>query len=597
MSKIEEILNGYANSKYDAFNFFGFISPPETEEQYCWARECGYTNLGFYYAPFSEESLKEALDLAEKNNLKINWLGENFVAEDRDYADHKAFDGVYVDEPLSIGDLEKLSNELDVFQEKYPTKNFYVNLVHMSGRSWELYSKYFKENFLSKVIGRKLVCGDIYPLREPDQNGKTMVPFLEYVRSIGKLAVESDSEMSFFVQTIAMHGNGWGHPARRPSTEDIRFLHYVILSCGATGFSHFCYMSPGCPPYTGEFKEEDYSCIHPDGYRTEIWYSVQKVVEEFKKFENIALKFHWKGIMPVYGSQTEVRSDNFDELSEYVASHSYIKSVSAQQDLLVGCFEDDDGNIGFTLVNFSDPYKKLQNFVTIQFDCTEPIAVIKDGEVNEVFLENGIYSVALQPGEGQYLILPKGNIAQLQIVSKEEPIPEYLQAPKQWCWAENFANAFGNFLDTYNVYGTGNSHFEYLDSGYPEGGSGRVVRFYTSTKVEKDWSCYKFHLPDIPYDESKKLVFKMYFTQSAFAASFCCDHMIKEYPGVYASTLERYGEWTWLSVPLKALWHEGLTVLKEVSMCIGNGIPYGTSAYLDEILLCNIEENEQEENL
>lgn len=595
MDRIENILKAYADGKQDAFKFYGFISPPETDEQYRWAKECGYTHLELFYAPHRDGRMEKALELAEKNGLKIVWLGENFVSQPRPYADHPAFDGIYVDEPLSIGDLEKLSKELDEYLEKYPEKEFYVNFARMNGRSWDVYSGYFKDHFLSKVK-TKTVSGDIYPLREPNKNGETMVPFLDYIRRIGKLAVESGSEMYFFVQTMAIHGHNWGHPARRPSWEDIRFLHYVILSCGAQGFQHFCYMSPGGPPYTGEFTQEDYACIHPETLeRTEIWYSVQKVIAEFKKFQNIALKFHWKGIMPVYGNQAESPCENFNEIGEYVQAHSYIQSITAQQDLLIGCFEDDDGNVGFTLVNFCDPYLKQQNSVSIEFNFTEPIAVIKDGEVTTVAIENGVYTTVLAPGEGQYLILPKQGEAKLQIVQKEELTPVYLLPPEKVCWKEEFVR--GNQVDTYNVYGGGNSHFEFMESGYPEGGSGRVVRLYTSTNREKDWATYKFHLPNIPYDENKKLVFKMYFNASAFSASVSCDHMEKAYPSAEINTLERYGSWTWFDVPLKALQHGDLTALSEVTMCIGNGIPYGTVAYLDEILLCDIEKTKQEENV
>lgn len=601
MSKIDDLLQSYENGKQDAFLFFGFISPPETEEEYRWIKECGYTHIGLYHMSDREKDVEDAriqkaVELAQKNGFKIVWMGQNFVRFDQPFADNDAFDGIYVDEPLSIGDLRKLSDELVVFQERYPNKSFHVNFPHIEGYSWDVYAGYFKDNFLARS-NHRTVSGDIYPLREPNTEGVTMISFLNYIRRIGKFAVESDSAMYFFVQTISMHGSGWGYPARRPTTEDIRFLHYVILSCGAQGFQHFCYMSPGHPPYTGEFKEDDYSCIHQDGYRTEIWYAAQKVIAEFKKFENIALKFHWKGVMPVYGTEAETKCRNFDDLREYVASHSYIQSVSATQDLLVGCFEDDGQNVGFTLVNFSDPYKKQENAVSIRLNCTEPIAVIKDGEVNKVQLENGVYNTVLQPGEGQYIILPKESSAQMQIISKEMPKPEYLNEPVGCCWREDFANEVGNFIDTYNIYGTGNSHFEYIKSGYPDGGSGRVARLYTTAEKDKDWSTYKFYLPNIPYDENKKLVFKIYFNQGAFTASVRCDHMVDAYRGVIANTLERYGKWTWFSVPLKALWHEGLTVLKEVTMCIGNGIPYGTSAYLDEILLCDMEINELEEKV
>lgn len=599
MRKIDDILNGYASGKQDTFKFFGFISPPETEEQYRWAKECGYTHLNlFHYWDRARETenarIQNAVELAGRNGLKIVWMGHDFVKYEQPFANSDAFDGIYADEPLSIGDLEELSSELTAFQENYPDKNFYVNLVAMRGRSMDVYTKYFGEHFLKKAL-KRTVSSDLYPLREPDENGKTMDSFLDCIRRIGKLAIETDSEMYFFVQTIGIHGRGWAHPARRPSTEDIRFLQYVILSCGARGFQHFCYMSPGRPPYSGEFTEQDYSCIDPDGNRTEIWYSAQKVIAEFKKFENIALKFHWKGIMPVYGTQATERSNNFDELGEFVASHSYIKSISAQQDLLVGCFEDDDGNVGLTLVNFSDPYKKLSNSVSVQFNTAEPIAVIKDGDVSTIGLENGIYNAVLHPGEGQFLILPKGEVANLQIVCKEEVTPEYLREPPKWDWKETFSNEVGNFIDTYNIYGSGNSHFEYIKTGYPVGGSGRVARLFTTTQKDKDWSSYKFYLPDISYDENKRLVFKMYFDISAFRVDVSCDNMITQCNKLYIDTMERYGEWTWLSIPLKDIWYDGLTVLKEITMCIGNGIPYGTSAYLDEILLCDIDTNKQEE--
>ncbi len=586
-NRITDILDRYGQGEQDSFKFIAFWSPPITDEHYSWVKECGYTHLIIdrkYDAEYGSAKMGEAVHLAGKYGLKAILSTGDFLTAEHPYADEPSFDGAYEDEPLSIGDLEKHSKGLYEFQKKYPGKCFYVNLVRLNGRSWDVYSEYFKKLFLIEA-DRKTVSGDIYPLREPDASGNTMVPFLDYIRRIGKLAAETDSEMYFFVQTIAMHGNGWGHPARRPTWEDIRFLQYVILSCGARGFQHFCYMSPGLPPYTGEFREEDYACVHPKGYRTEIWYAAQKVIAEFKQFENIFLKFSWKGIMPVYGSTGE-QCENFDELGEYVKGHSYVKDVKAEKALLIGCFEDADGNVGFSLVNFTDPYAGQNNQISITFRCMEEIAVIKNGQVRTQQLEDGVYSVTLDPGEGQFVILPKQDEAMLSVITKKEEKPSYLSAPEGCLWKEDFS--IGNQLDTYNVYGSGNSHFEFLEKGYPEGGCGRVVRLYTSTGKEKDWSTYKISLPDIPYDANQKLVFKMYFTESAFTMSVSYDHMKKMCRSVECNTLERYGRWTWLDVPLKEIRQDGLSTLSEVTICIGAGIPFGTVAYMDEILLCDM---------
>lgn len=590
MSRIENILRGYESGKRDAFKFYGFVSPDVTDEQYRWAKECGYTHLQAFYQVHGDEKFEEALELAQKYGMKLVWIGMGFMDKDRPYATHPALDGVYVDEPLSVGDLEVLVEEMKVFQEKYPDKYFYVNLVGMTGRSWEIYSKYFKENFLSQV-NYPVASSDGYALREPDVNGEnTFTSILENIREIGELAADTNSEMYYFIQTMSIHGDSWhNHPARHPSTEDIRFQHYMVLSCGATGFAHFCYKTPDRRSNgEGEFLQEDYACVETDGTRTPIWYSTKEVVSEFKRFENIALKFKWKGILPVYGALVEKRSQNFEDLTKYVRAHSYIKEVEAQQDLLIGCFEDKDGNVGFTLVNFCDPYHKKENPIYLKLDANTSIALIKNGEVEIIELVDGVYSAVLQPGEGQFLIIPKDKEAKVETYEKEIPTPAYLTPPEGYCWKEDFSAEIGHFVDTYNIYGSGNSHFEFMESGYPEGGNGRVVRLYSSTKKDKDWSTFRIKLPNIPNDANKKLVFRMYFCSGAFVIYASCDHMNPNYNKVGTGVLERVGEWTWFEVPIKGLAHPDVPFISEVTICIGNGVPFGTSAYIDEIWLCDM---------
>lgn len=594
MTRMEQMLRQYADGTPEHFKFVAFWSPPITVEHYGYVKQCGYTHLLIdqkYDALFGTEKMGQAVALAGKQGLKAILSGENFVAYPHPYAQEPAFDGVYVDEPLSIGDLEKLTTELEQFQEQYPGKCFYVNLVGMNGESWNVYSRYFSENYL-KIAQRKTVSGDIYPLREPNESGVTMTSFLDYVSRVSRLGVQTDSERLFFVQTIAMHGAGWAHPARRPSYEDIRFLHYVLLSCGITGFQHFCYMSPGLPPYEkGEFREQDWACIHPDGHRTEIWYHAQKVMAELKRFENIAMKFRWKGIMPVTGTEQTEMCENFRDLEEYVQSHSYIRELSASKDLLIGCFEDDQGNVAFSLVNFADPYRHEKNNVCICLDTDETIGVIRNGEVETRSLADGVFRTVLEPGEGQLLLIPRGRKPQLTVWKKPTETPAYLKLPGKCVWRDDFT--VGNQLDTYNPFGSGLSHFEFMQQGYPAGGSGRVARLYSTTVKEKDWSTYKIYLPDIAYDMNKALVLKLWFTQSAFSVSVGCDHMIKENPCVSVNTLERYGRWTYLTVPLKDIWVKGMEKLSCVSMCIGDGTPYGTTAYLDQIMLCDMKYKEE----
>ena len=213
--------------------------------------------------------------------------------------------------------------------------------------------------------------------------------------------------------------------------------------------------------------------------------------------------------------------------------------------------------------------------------------MVKNGEKRVAHITNGVYKTQLSPGEGEFIIIPKADKVEVTTVERGKEIPLWKIAPSSYEWKEDFSTD-KNCIETYNVYGSGNSHFEFVTSGYPEGGSGNVIRLSTTTSIDKDWSTYKFKFPPVQYDPNKKFVFKMFFNICTFTCNVGIDNMVLEYPVVRANTLARVGEWSYFEVNLKDIWHAGIKEIDQLTMCIGNGIPYGTFAYIDEIYLCEV---------
>ena len=75
--------------------------------------------------------------------------------------------------------------------------------------------------------------------------------------------------------------------------------------------------------------------------------------------------------------------------------------------VLMGCFEDENGNPAIMLVNMTDPGREEQVKATIKFSGARALNVYTDGEKERVMLKNGKTELVLEAGEGKFIqILP-----------------------------------------------------------------------------------------------------------------------------------------------------------------------------------------------
>jgi hypothetical protein len=143
--------------------------------------------------------------------------------------------------------------------------------------------------------------------------------------------------------------------------------------------------------------------IDKKGNKTPIYTYVKDVNTEIKKFQNIFLNFKNLGVMvfPSVDASPELYMEN------PLKSWAPIKSVTSEHPVVVGCFEDNNGNKALVLVNYSDPGKKLSNKVTINLNGVKGLTVYKKGKPIVTPLNGGSYEVNLEYGEGQFILFNK----------------------------------------------------------------------------------------------------------------------------------------------------------------------------------------------
>ena len=138
--------------------------------------------------------------------------------------------------------------------------------------------------------------------------------------------------------------------------------------------------------------------IGRDGEKTAIYDAATFVNHELLAFDHIYLSYESVGQM--------VFSPDIAPLHTYLEypleSFAPIKSVEGGP-VLVGCFEDKDGNKAIMLVNMTDPGKDEDITVKITFNDTRALNVYTAGRKARVGLTKGAVEIKLESGEGKFI--------------------------------------------------------------------------------------------------------------------------------------------------------------------------------------------------
>ncbi len=384
-------------------------APASTEDAYRLMSECGL-NMIYLNGPNTgsagDSRYPDALALCEKYGIKsIVTNGNNLAAQIRDYtANSKVTAYNFYDEPKA-NQYDNLASLIPAFENVYGDKaSFNTNLfpiyaseTQLGASSYDEYVKQYCQKVLSKLSHKKVLSTDIYPLHRSASNYSLLESWLLNLEIIAKYAKEYDAETHVFIQSMSFGRNN----DRVPSEADLRLQAYVSFAFGFKSISHFCYFTPSSP----EFSEAQFAIVDRDGKKTEIYDSAKKVNEEILNFDHVYLSFDWQGVIPVLGSNNR-RNNAFGYL-DGALSYDDLKTLSkaeSDEDILIGCFEDEKGYEGYIVVNYADTTKNLTAEASLSFPGCTNAQIYRGGQKSVGALSNGKFNVTLEPGEGIFVI-------------------------------------------------------------------------------------------------------------------------------------------------------------------------------------------------
>ena len=423
MSTEGEIYPTYADDKEMMIG--GWDSPIPTKENYQAAKDMGLTHifLDQVYAKMDSPQYEEILSWCEELGLKTllmsgSNLGTNSMKDwseaDWDLLYERAaspaadmicyWDEPYVENFAEVKWLVERHNAEYGNSADAPT--FYVTFnpaAHVNGSGeaipYDEYANRLWDEVLSGLEGKKFLSTDVYPLITGGGSTSVLSSWLPTLETMATLAAENDADFHMFIQSYwdVKGGNG---SRRRINEEDLSYQVYTCMAFGITGFSYFT--------YTESFLSDQMTggCVtRDDCATTELYGWAKELNAEIKKFDNVYLSFDWQGVYPVVGSENESGFvPAYDLLQSPLSSLSCASAVTATQDTLVGQFQDENGNDGLLVTNYSDPAVGLNDEVSITFQDANRALVYRNGERTVYVLQDGVLDLTLEAGEGVFVI-------------------------------------------------------------------------------------------------------------------------------------------------------------------------------------------------
>ena len=423
MSTEGEIYPTYADDKEMMIG--GWDSPIPTKENYQAAKDMGLTHifLDQVYAKMDSPQYEEILSWCEELGLKTllmtgSNVGTNSMKDwsEADWdllyerAASPAADMIcYWDEPYgeNFAEVKGLVERHNAeYGNSADAPTFYVTFnpaAHVNGSGeaipYDEYANRLWDEVLSGLGGKKFLSTDVYPLITGGGSTSVLSSWLPTLETMATLAAENDADFHMFIQSYwdVKGGNG---SRRRINEEDLSYQVYTCMAFGITGFSYFT--------YTESFLSDQMTgrCVtRDDCASTEPYGWAKELNAEIKKFDNVYLSFDWQGVYPVVGSENESGFvPAYDRLQSPLSSLSCASAVTATQDTLVGQFQDENGNDGLIVTNYSDPAVGLNDEVSITFQDANRALVYRNGERTVYVLQDGVLDLTLEAGEGVFVI-------------------------------------------------------------------------------------------------------------------------------------------------------------------------------------------------
>lgn len=337
---------------------------------------------------------EQLFDMAEAAGVRVIPDSRKWDGDVPSFVDHPAFVGYCVwDEPNS-GDFEKLAEKKAKWDSVMEDKMFFVNVFPgwagtALGGSFDSYIS----NYL-QIVQPEVLCFDHYPLmKDAYENTVVRDTFFSDMDICSHYAKQSG--VDFWFTLLAA-----GHlDYVNPTEEEFRWQMAVGQAYGARGLVHYVYTS----------HDSDYTC--PIDWRsqapTELYENMAAANSEVAAWDHIYMNYDWQGTANIAGSNNPYTSICF-QLCQYAVDPedgTGISSISSDEDLLCGIFEDEDGNEAYMLTNATNPAEEKNATVKLKLDKEyKGVLVIDRGAQTTKLLDKQEITIEVESSEGVFVI-------------------------------------------------------------------------------------------------------------------------------------------------------------------------------------------------
>lgn len=321
------------------------------------------------------------------------------------------------DNPATTGNGydESLFAALDQYDELikwknqyYPDDFFHMNMVpsssidHYKGYTYEQFIRSYVDNIVKKLTsGGRSVCLDNYPFGVENKT-KISDSYLSDILTAARVCKEyndsaEENQKATFGICLQTFENMTSSVKLKDieCPEEVTFQMYTGMATGANLFEYFCYRSIA-----------GMKGILDDNGNARIYDIVKSANESALWYASVLGAFEWQGIRTSFASvesQIENRTA-FDIVQNYVVEDAgCLGAVSSKLDTLVGCFKKGEQD-GYMFVNYTAPYNKETDIVTVGFNGKTKVAIYQGGEVKVVPLAEGKIRLTLKAGDAAFVI-------------------------------------------------------------------------------------------------------------------------------------------------------------------------------------------------
>lgn len=294
------------------------------------------------------------------------------------------------DEPF-MEDLATLTKMKQQYTQKMGDRLFYVNLNPSYANLGTTYEKYL-ETYIDEC-GLDMLSFDNYSLIKDEATGEPYVRE-EYLYDFDICSYYAKEAGIPLWYTMLTSGHLW---YVNPTAEDLIWQMNLAMTYGSKYLLHYIYSSHE-PTYL-------YPMVDMNGNPTETYYKVAKANEAIRAWDHIYMNFEWLGTSTVEGSKEQTGLFDCVKYNVDIDETYALKNATSNYDVLVGHFEDEEGNRGYMVTNPTNPYDELIADVTLTFSPKyQGALVVQGGEEKVVALKNGKLSLDVSTTDAAFVI-------------------------------------------------------------------------------------------------------------------------------------------------------------------------------------------------